>query len=62
LKRNNRRGRSFGRRFRQIRSFTPLHATMEIRDVDYYDTDTGVGQLTDEAVEKGRDWVSYLQL
>ncbi len=53
---------SFGPNIRRFRSYPPAHANMEIRDVEYYDAESGAPHLTDEAVEEGRDWVSYLQL
>ncbi|MBQ4047578.1 MAG: hypothetical protein IJC93_04320 [Clostridia bacterium] len=39
----------------------PLHKTMQIREVDHIDKD-GVPQLTDRAVEEGREWVEFTKL
>lgn len=39
----------------------PLHKTMQIREVDHVDKD-GAPQLTDRAVEEGREWVEFTKL
>lgn len=41
---------------------TPLFEGCEIKSPAYKDKETNVTQLSDDAVEEGRDWVTYNKL
>lgn len=47
---------------RTFKKHEPLYSNMEIKNAEREDPVTHVQQLTDEAVEEGRDWVEYLKL
>ncbi|MBQ8897178.1 MAG: hypothetical protein IJY86_01700 [Clostridia bacterium] len=40
----------------------PGHAIMEIKDVSSVEPSTGKARLSDEAVEKGKEWTEFTRL
>ena len=40
----------------------PDHAIMEIKDISEVSHETGSVRLTDEAVEKGKEWTEFTKL
>lgn len=47
---------------KKARTSLPAQAMMEIRDVLDVKSSTGEVRLTDEAVEKGKEWTEFTKL
>ena len=47
---------------RKRKTCPPAHAIMEIKDISDIRSSTGETKLTDEAVEKGKEWTEFTKL